>query len=630
MAIPILNELQQRLHTVAIAGVGVISEDFRLKKSIAQMEAIAAQSPIFAKIHQTTLPLIDPENTEKETALLDAITLVDAVVCTQGDYKIDGDVQPLVLRGSGTLNQCRYGELLPLLEAINSTGSGHYGIVYSAFQTHEPVLSDFRLRASLVKALSHHYGEMVTLVSDILEYLGSDIIPTLKQDFDPKGKKYMARRVAIIRNLAGIKENDFYLYLLENGNSDIKQEAIKGLALDNKNVELLVSLAKTEKGNIKKTVMQSLSEMDTVQSNQYWLQLIQKDPKSVLPYITCLADPSISDAVADMLDEFIHTPCTAKTKDEITNYMGSLIAILETIANKASEKLCSVLMDLAKNPPDLPMPISYEANEYPTKTYTYTLNSFISKQIVAGLIYNPRDEVKDMVARLYKESTEYISAAFTASMITDTSIAYDEFSSYFECNKTEEAEQLFYTLNNIHYQEKSPENEYSGYIFKDSIQVSPYFFKNIQQIISQTLDIRWFKLLMQAKMNPLKNLIDNGHVKKQNNDNLLLQLINPDDTASIELLRDYFYKRTKLAINEDALQGYKLCGGDDFSGMLLKLIKKEGTVFWNIQHLYQTYPIPLETALDELKQIKLANNQNYLEAWILRLKTGEEMLCPKN
>lgn len=625
MAITVLNELQQRLHAVAIAGTGVIAEDFRLKKAIAQIEAMTAQSPVFAKIHQTAAPLADAGTPEKEMVLLDAVTLLDAVVCTQGDYKIEGEVQPIALNGAGVLKQCRYRELEPLRTALTTTGSGRYEVISSAFQNREPALSDFRLRRALVAALADSYGDMVTLVSSVIEYLGADMVPALKQGFDPQGKKDMARRVALIRKLAGNRENDFYLDLLETASSEIKQEAIGALAMDNRNIDILLGLAKTEKGNIKKAAMLALSRMDVDQSNRFWLELLKKKHLPSLPYMTRLTDPSIADAAAVVLDEFVHTPCTAVTKEEITAYTNSLNTVSHTIANKSSEKLFSVLVELAKNPPVLPVKLS--ANQHSPENGECSLAELLSRQIAAGLVYCPTDAVKSMAARLYAQHPDYATAAFTAALLTDNTRAYDDFSPCFEQGKNAGA--LLDILKNLYYQKKFSNNETSGYMLFNQLQLEPQSWERTQQFVCKTLDIRWFQLLMQEKTGLLKTLLGKGQEKQENLDDLLVRWINPNDAASTGLLRDYFYRRAKLAINEDALKGYKQCGGDDFSGLLIKLVQKRNDAFWIIYGMYRKYPMPLNTALSELRQLQPRDQQTKarLEAWITRLQTGEETLC---
>ena len=51
MALPLLNELQERLHACAIAGLNVIGEDFRLARALEQLAQAQASSPVLARIY---------------------------------------------------------------------------------------------------------------------------------------------------------------------------------------------------------------------------------------------------------------------------------------------------------------------------------------------------------------------------------------------------------------------------------------------------------------------------------------------------------------------------------------------------------------------------------------------------
>ena len=43
---------------------------------------------------------------------------------------------------------------------------------------------------------------------------GKKIVPLLKDGFEPCGKKDMVRRAMLIRELAGVDENDWYIKIL--------------------------------------------------------------------------------------------------------------------------------------------------------------------------------------------------------------------------------------------------------------------------------------------------------------------------------------------------------------------------------------------------------------------------------
>ena len=49
MALPLLNELQERLHACAIAGLNVIGEDFRLARALEQLAQAQAFPPALTR-----------------------------------------------------------------------------------------------------------------------------------------------------------------------------------------------------------------------------------------------------------------------------------------------------------------------------------------------------------------------------------------------------------------------------------------------------------------------------------------------------------------------------------------------------------------------------------------------------
>ena len=124
MALPLLNELQERLHACAIAGLNVIGEDFRLARALDQLAQAQASSPVLARIYQTAAPLADPACADKASVLLDAITLVDAVVLTQAGCGVQGELEPMAAGCPGIDSGARYSELSALYTALTTRGSG--------------------------------------------------------------------------------------------------------------------------------------------------------------------------------------------------------------------------------------------------------------------------------------------------------------------------------------------------------------------------------------------------------------------------------------------------------------------------------------------------------------------------
>lgn len=115
MDITPIYELRTRLRAAAIAGTNLLSEDFRLKRAVEAIQPLEAASPVFAKIGALARELLSPEQADKEGTLLDAITLVDALLCTQGEVTVTGEVQPLMIENRGNaVSNAPYSEVKAL------------------------------------------------------------------------------------------------------------------------------------------------------------------------------------------------------------------------------------------------------------------------------------------------------------------------------------------------------------------------------------------------------------------------------------------------------------------------------------------------------------------------------------
>ena len=185
-----LYEVQERLEHAAVAGTGILSEDFRLRRAREGLAPLAAASPVFAKISAGLDALLSAPAEKRGGALLDVLALVDAVAYTQASAGMAGALEPLP-PGTGACRQVSYGQLRPLLEALTGTGGGRMAVVQEAFQAHPEYFDDYRVLPALVSGLGDSYGELADLNAAILARQGPDILPLLEAGFDPAGGRAM-------------------------------------------------------------------------------------------------------------------------------------------------------------------------------------------------------------------------------------------------------------------------------------------------------------------------------------------------------------------------------------------------------------------------------------------------------
>lgn len=281
MELQSLYELKERLERAAVAGAGLLDEDFRLKRAAEGLEPLAKASPVFGKIKAGAESLLAAPREERPGKLLALLALVDAVVYTQGAVGKAGDLLPLYCGGSGVYRTLSRGALSPLLTALTTTGSGRMEIVQSAWENHPEYFEDFRVLPALVAGLGDSYGELAALNGEILKKLGGAPLPLLKRDFDPAGKKEMARRVEVIAALQGPQATPWLREILPQAKKEVRGAVITALGDDQDNAALLLELAKTERGANRDAALQALALQEGAEVRSFWEEELAKNSQSV-------------------------------------------------------------------------------------------------------------------------------------------------------------------------------------------------------------------------------------------------------------------------------------------------------------------------------------------------------------
>ncbi|MBO5144415.1 MAG: hypothetical protein J6C19_02625 [Lachnospiraceae bacterium] len=302
MDITPIYELQTRLRSAAIAGVRLLQEDFRLKRAAEALKALEGASPVFAKLNQQMALLLSADCQNPAMVLLDTIALTDAVVCTLGAVEVKGEIEELDTNPSSgeIVVNAPYSQVKGLIEALTASGSGNYALVRDTHQANPEIFKDYRVRHAMIQALGASYAELADMVKDWLKEEDDSIIPLLKKDFDPKGKKDMLRRLEVIAAISGEKENDFYIQMLECAEKDIRLELIKLLGFNPVNVDLLLDMVNTEKGSSKKMVLHSLANIADDRVYAVFEKMAKKKPEEVCEYLVASTTQGASQIISQM------------------------------------------------------------------------------------------------------------------------------------------------------------------------------------------------------------------------------------------------------------------------------------------------------------------------------------------
>ena len=303
MDIAPVYELKARLRAAAIAGTNLLSEDFRLKKAAESFAPMAAASPVFAKINEMTTKLLNDGSPEN---LLDTITLVDAVITTLGAVDVQGELEDIPVSESGmVIVNAPYSQLSAILGALTESGGGQYNTFIEMKENYPELLNDYRVKPAMVKGLGAPYSELADEVAATIGEMGAEMLPLLKNGFDPKGKKEMLRRLSVIERIAGAQENDFYLEQLENAEKDIRKRLIYALRHDEKNIDKLFELVKTEKGNSKTAAISALASFDNEKAGACVEEYAKKKPAEALKLMDRVSSEWSSEFTARLIERVL-------------------------------------------------------------------------------------------------------------------------------------------------------------------------------------------------------------------------------------------------------------------------------------------------------------------------------------
>ena len=293
MNLDILYKLQEQLKYSIITGRSLIREDFRLKKAVDDMAALSKLAPVFAQIETQAKSLFECDNPGERT--LDILALVDAVLETQSGVYEKSELSDIEA-GIGKNCNYSYKMLEPVLTALTTTGSGRWEVLLNARKQDPRIFFDYRVLPKYIGGLGDSYGELAYQISRWMMEDGKMMLEPLKRGFDPMGKSEMCRRLDIIAYLAKEEENDFYLSIIDGeASKDIRKSAIEALGYSDKNIDILLEIAKTGDKASKEKAISALKSFSDTRIDEFFENLAAEtnpvptgwkmSPKSVLTYI---------------------------------------------------------------------------------------------------------------------------------------------------------------------------------------------------------------------------------------------------------------------------------------------------------------------------------------------------------
>ena len=620
-----LYELKNRLENVAVVGINLVKDDFRLKRAVEQVKEYSTVAKVFKQIYDMGSSLISTDDEDKCDLFLDLLALLDAVLCTQTTTYSGDKPQEIktIAKNKDFYKELHYSELSPLVYALTETGSGRYEIIENIIKNNSKLLNDFRVKNYMIHGLSDKYSEISYIITEELKKQGKEVIPLLKDGFDPQGKRDMVLRFDIISTLCKEEENDFYKYCIENGSKEIKEIAIEALKYSQDNIDYILDLTKTEKGRLKNKAFEALSYMNDDRAEKEWDKFFKKKPFENILYLQNTNQQWAIDYLTNYIEEYVKELKKEDKKKEVGVEVSSLCMMT---FKRRTNKLLSLYKEL------------YPYNRYEIKRIlSYYIVSEVDKEII-DLVKELSEKyegefleqeflislIKDKPETVYKNFSKYIGVGKSQKEIKDL------FSNFFlgKHSKTKESARIqedFRTVFNIifHIEYKEESKEYILYWQN----IDDY---SVMEVKLSGFDKKWYDIIFE---------LDNDYYENWNSyssyNSSIKRLYNPDIKGMKEKYGKFYYNiilsRIPYGYDIEFLNKLEWTDYKDFLKGKIN-IEKNPSAFANrvryVGYILQDTLMSESDLIEQLEEMMAINKKNpkvpinLCDRWLERLKSG--------
>ena len=628
-----LYELKNRLENVAVVGINLAKDDFRLKRAVEQIKEYSTVAKVFKQIYDMGNQLISTDDEDKCDLFLDLLALLDAVLCTQATTYSREKPQEIktIAKAKDFYKELHYSELSPLIYAFTENGGGRLNIIADAIDNNSEIFDDFRLKSYMIKGLSDKYSEIVNLATKQLKKQRKEIIPLLKDGFSPRGGKEMLARLDIISHIAKEDENDFYKYCIENGSKEMKENAISELKYCQDNIDYILDLIKTEKGTVKNKAYVSLLWMNDSRAEKEWDKFFRKKPFDNIYAFQFTNQQWAIDYLNNFVKEYIvelknKTLKTAEEKRVVENEVA---------------KICSVSFNK-----EIDKKLDYYRELYPYNKYE------VKRILSYYIVTQPNKEVTDLIKELSKKyEGEFLEQEFLISLLQNKpETVYKNFSKYAGVGGLkEEIKKLFNSLFNDNDKRvsKNKEEVKAREDFRTLFNIIFHIYYNeenkeyilnwqniddysVMEVKLSGFDKKWYDIIFE---------LDNDHYESWNYyssyNSSIKRLYNPDIKGMKEKYGKFYYNiilsRIPYGYDIEFLNKLEWTDYKDFLKGKIN-IEKNPSAFANrvryVGYILQDTLMSESDLIEQLEEIMAINKKNpkvpinLCDRWLERLKSG--------
>ncbi len=440
MSIQVLIEVQKEIRRLSIAGSDLCVDDFRIKKLLPSMQKSGESVPVFKKVSELLEKAITPSGDKTSQNLLELATLVNAVLYTQGETTVNGEIEEIKSTPVEFKTVLTYRRLKPVIEALTTKGSGRLEIIREAFE--DGIFEDLRLMLPLVNGLNDSYSEIADLVFHILENIGDAALQVLKKSLDVKGGKGDARKIQLISKFMGLQGKEIYVNAVENGSDEVRISALRALKGEAGSENLLLEYSKERKKEVKEAALFALSGIDTDNSTGRILEIFgSKDRSLAVESIRNSRSEKLTSYVLEQAEKALESlleyektcqPAKKAKKDENLSdkTVDDFYVILQCLEGKKSAGVMAFYekcLVFTKQLDKLKINRPYEYNQYTSISEAIAKNIFeLGTAEAAELLEGMADKYDNLL----------ISYVFASSVFhRDAEYVFDRYSGYLKKGK---------------------------------------------------------------------------------------------------------------------------------------------------------------------------------------------------
>lgn len=501
MSTALLQELNQEVRRLYIAGSELAAGDFRLKRLLPQFQQLGERAPVFKRLGEGISALIEPESgkgTPSAQLLQDLNQLLSSVLHTQGTTAPEGELHPVDHHPVSLSSHLSFRKLSAVQTALTTTGGGRYEIIEEAWK--EGLFRDFRLVYLAIEALNDPYVEIGELAAnEILPSYGPEIIPFLMESFNPAGAKSESRKLKVMAQTGGREIAELIRQAAEIGSDEVRCTAIRLLARYEEYEADLMEWSKSKKKVIREAAYDALAVNGSEQAVERLYEAAQgKDQELVNPALGRCRSALLTDwLVRDMSAELQAVSEFSDDKSKLEESWSKVKRCLWALHDKQSSALEELYRNVLQQ---YSLYIKSLGWAYLMNEAVIYMNRVDSEEARELLRQNAENDLEQ-----YRHSSSYVREVFQkAARVLPPDRVYEEykdvllqgFASSSFGNAAKERKRLLDTLSDmvIHRQYK-PYEEVMPFTGKESYT---YYVEMLpQEQLQASWDDRWLELFIE-------------------------------------------------------------------------------------------------------------------------------------